>query len=119
MGEVNADQLGKPVRELSPRWRNFWRVFRASALLFLWDAPAAVFCYWLPNSTLSLAQALILSQPPIRRALGIVPKSGSAKSNKANTIEFVDSTPPDMTGKTSSNRGLSLRHKRKMGKRRK
>jgi YidC/Oxa1 family membrane protein insertase len=127
MGEVNADQLGKPTRELSPKWRMFWRTFRATALLFLWDAPAAIFCYWLPNSTMSLAQAVILSQPPVRRALGIASEEEIRRVKKANAIEFVDESPMNQQSSSRENgvdnaqkeiaQNISLRKRRKGGKR--
>lgn len=132
MGEVNADQLGKPTKELSPKWRMFWRTFRATALLFLWDAPAAIFCYWLPNSTMSLAQAVILSQPPVRSALGIASEEEIRRVKKANAIEFVDESPVNQqSSRERSNekdvgvgnaqkeiaQNISLRKRRKGGKR--
>jgi len=71
MGEVGADQLGKPSRELTPKVRYGFRFLRFLSLPILFDAPAAIFCYWIPSSSMSVVQAIILSHPGVKSAIGI------------------------------------------------
>jgi len=94
MGEVGADQLGRPSREFSPFWANFWRLFRISTVYLFIDAPAAIFCYWIPNSSMSVLQSVVLSQPSVREAIGVIPK----RKEKVSVIQFVKDTPGTGTG---------------------
>lgn len=88
MGEVGADQLGRPVREFSPFWANAWRFFRVSTVVLFIDAPAAIFCYWIPNSFTSVAQSIALSQPSVRAAIGVIPKRQQPKKGEP-VVTFV------------------------------
>ena len=129
MGEVGADQLGRPVREFSPVWANAWRFFRLSTVYLFIDAPAAIFCYWIPNSSASVLQAIVLSQPSVRAAIGVIPAKPKAKKGEP-VIQFVEETttadeqetPGDITttskGKRVGQRQLSINKKRKTKRKR-
>ena len=131
MGEVGADQLGRPSREFSPLWANAWRLFRLSTVYLFIDAPAAIFCYWIPNSSASVLQSVILSQPSVRAAIGVIPERPKPAQEEP-VIQYVhDETtekqefPGEITGtathkkeKNVGPRQLSINKKRKTKRKR-
>jgi YidC/Oxa1 family membrane protein insertase len=71
-GELGADILGRPVKFQSTYTKWGWRIFRVGFFAFILnDAPAAVHCYWVPNSVLSVVQSTIFAHPAVLKALKI------------------------------------------------
>ena len=132
MGEVGADQLGRPSREFSPLWANAWRLFRLSTVYIFIDAPAAIFCYWIPNSSASVLQSVILSQPSVRAAIGVIPErpkstketpviqyvSGETAKKQELSGEITGTTTTSNKGKKAGSRQLSINKKRKTKRKR-
>jgi len=82
MGEIGADHIGRPTREQSFRWRWGWRVFRLFSMFILVDLPAGLHCYFIPNSAMSIAQTIILSQPAVKEYLTILQSDLSEDDKK-------------------------------------
>lgn len=97
MGELGADNLGRPSGELSTRQRWFWRSFRLCLFPVLMGIPAAVQCFWIPNSILSMVQTVVLSQPSFMRRVGIYHEAHKADEPIVFLNDLVktdETTPP-------------------------
>eukprot|EP00978_Attheya_sp_CCMP212_P008925 scaffold21053_cov42-Attheya_sp.AAC.3 len=76
--ETGVDLLGLPKKESSTRSLWFWRFFPFGISFLIMEAPAIVFCYWIPFGAMSLAQSIVLSKPSVVQHFGLrAPPSGT------------------------------------------
>jgi len=69
--ETGVDLLGLPKKESSTRSLWFWRFFPFGISFLIMEAPAIVFCYWIPFGAMSLAQSIVLSKPSVVQYFGL------------------------------------------------
>lgn len=71
MGELGADSLGRPAKELGWKVTLLWRLLRLSFFPVFVHVPSAIFCYWVPHSTMAIVQSVVLGNPTVQAALGV------------------------------------------------
>ncbi|CAB9519060.1 mitochondrial inner membrane protein OXA1-like [Seminavis robusta] len=116
MTEVRADQMGNPTTtEWSPKWKLFRRSLPVLFFVALHKAPTAIFCAWIPYSTVSLFQIALLSQVhTVRAALGVRDKQNKNQSKEKEVQYFVEPQQKnDSTG--TSKKAASNQEKKPLG----
>lgn len=105
--ETGAEMGGAQATSMSAQQRMVKNVFRfltVAFIPFLWNFPAAVFCYWATNNTYSLIQLFVLRLPAVRRALSIPEKIQPKEEDvsKGKPLSFWESVGAGKASQTTN-----------------
>eukprot|EP00566_Odontella_aurita_P012368 CAMPEP_0113534954 /NCGR_PEP_ID=MMETSP0015_2-20120614/5432_1 /TAXON_ID=2838 /ORGANISM="Odontella" /LENGTH=490 /DNA_ID=CAMNT_0000434145 /DNA_START=151 /DNA_END=1623 /DNA_ORIENTATION=+ /assembly_acc=CAM_ASM_000160 len=71
MVELGKEQMLANNREQGELFLNVFRVMGVVVTAATINFPALIFCYWMPNNSLSVVQAIVFKNDTLRRNLGI------------------------------------------------
>lgn len=71
MVELGKEQMLANNRKQGEMMLNIFRAMGVAVTVFTVNFPAVIFCYWMPNNTLSVVQAKLFNNKDVRRKLGI------------------------------------------------
>lgn len=91
MVELGKEQMLANNRQQGEIFLNVFRAMGVVVTVATINFPAAIFCYWMPNNSVSALQAMAFNNPTFRRALGIwdlpAPVPGQEAKGIVETIQ--------------------------------